>query len=60
MASLVDACILEAVEAATCIDFDVQVVVEERLRMPTRMKEGLIKKQSDMKRPAFLGALLDM
>ena len=34
MATLVDACIMEAVEAATCIDFDEEEITEERLRLP--------------------------
>ena len=60
MAYLVDACVLEAVEAATSIDFDQEEMAEERLRLPARMKGGGIKKQTDMRRPAFLGALLDI
>jgi len=60
VASLVDACILEAVEAATRIDSDVQVMANERLRMPTRMKGGGIKKKTDMRRKAFRGALLNI
>ena len=47
-------------EAATGIDFDQEEMAEERLRLPTRMKGGGIKKQIDMRRPAFLGAILDI
>jgi hypothetical protein len=59
MASLVNARISEAMEAATCIDFEDKEMAEERLRLPTRMKGEGIKKQMDLRRPAFLGALLD-
>jgi hypothetical protein len=60
MVSLVDACILEAVEAALSIDFNEENMAEERLRLPARMKRGGIKKHKNMKRPAFLGAVLDI
>ena len=60
IASHVDACIMEAVEASTSIDFDEEEMTEERLRLPTRMKGGGIKKLTDLRRPAFLGALLDI
>jgi hypothetical protein len=60
MAYLVDTCISEAVEAATSIDFDQEEMAEERLRLPARIKGGGIKKQTDMRRPAFLGALSDI
>ena len=60
MTLLVDACISEAVEAATGIDFDQEEMTEEKLRLPARMKGGGIKKHTDMRRPAFLGALLDI
>jgi hypothetical protein len=60
MAHLVDACILKAVEAAKGIDFEDEEMAEERLRLPARMNGGGIKKQTNMRRPAFLGALLDM
>ena len=57
MASLIDACILQAVEAATDMEFKEEDMEEERLRLPTRMKGGGIKKQTDLMRPTFLGAL---
>jgi hypothetical protein len=60
MAHLVDACISEAVEAATGIDFEQEEMVEERLRLSARMKGGGIQKQIDTKRPMFLDALLDI
>jgi hypothetical protein len=60
MAYLVDACILEAVKAARGIDFDQEEMAEERLRLPARMKRGGIKKQTNIRRPVFLGALLDI
>ena len=60
MASLVNARISEAMEAATCIDFEDKEMAEERLRLPTRMKGEGIKKQMDLRRPAVLGALRDI
>ncbi len=56
---MVDACISEVVKAATGIGFEKGELAEERLRLPTRMKGGGIKKLTDMRRPAFLGALLN-
>jgi hypothetical protein len=40
MATLVDACIVDAVEAATCIDFDEKDIVEKRIRLPAQMMGG--------------------
>jgi hypothetical protein len=60
MASLVDSYIKEAVEASTRTEFEEEEMAEERLRLQTRMKGGGIKKLSDLRRPAILGALLDI
>ncbi len=53
-------CILEAVEAATWVDFDMDMAAMERLRLPARMKGGGIRVATDARRPAFLVALLDV
>ena len=58
MAALVDACILETVEASTEIDFEEEEVAEERLRLSARMKGRGVKKLIDLRIPAFMGALL--
>jgi hypothetical protein len=60
MAEHVDWCILEAVQAATAVDFDMEAAAIERLRLPARMKGGGIKKATTTRRPAFLGALRDV
>ena len=60
MARHVDCCIMEAVQAATRVDFDTEVMAKERLRLPARMKGGGIKRATDLRYPAFLGALLDI
>jgi hypothetical protein len=60
MAGHVDCCIMEAVQATTGVDFDTEDATRERLRIPTRMKRGGIKKAEDTRYPAFLGALLDV
>ena len=52
--------IMEAVQAATGVDFDLEAAARERLRLPARMKGGGIKRAADTRRPAFLGALLDV
>ncbi len=56
----VDCCIMEAVYAATGVNFDTEVMAKERLRLPARMKGGGIKRTTDLRYPAFLGALLDI
>ena len=60
MAEHVELCIMEAVQAATGVDFDLEFAARKRLRLPARMKGGGIKKATYMRRPAFLGALLDV
>ena len=42
------------------MDFDTEVMAKERLRLPTRMKGGGIKREADTMYTAFLGALLDI
>jgi hypothetical protein len=51
---------MEAVQAAIGFDFDMESAAMERLRLPTRMKGGGSKKAVDTKRPALMGALLDV
>jgi hypothetical protein len=58
MAELVDVAIPEAVHATTGIDFDAETVARDRLRLPARLKRGGIWRMVDLKRPAFLGAML--
>ncbi len=42
------------------MDFDLESVAMERLRLLARMKGEGIKKAADTRRPAFLGALIDV
>ena len=60
MARRVDCCIMQAVHAATGVNFDTEVMAKERLRLPARMKGGGIKRTTDSWYPAFMGALLDI
>ena len=60
MAERVDNCIMEAVEAATRVDFDMDKAAQEGLRLPARRKGGGIKRAADTRRSTFLGALLDI
>ena len=60
MAELVDVAILEVCHAATGIRFDVEPVAKDKLRLPARLKGGGIKSMADMRRHAFLGAILDI
>jgi hypothetical protein len=55
MAGHVDYNIMEAVHAATGVDFDTEVVAKERLRLPARMKGRGIKRATDTMHPSFLG-----
>jgi hypothetical protein len=60
MAETVDVCIMEAVHAATGVNFETEKMAKERLRLPARMKGGGIKRTTDTRYPAFLGAMLDV
>ena len=62
MAELVDAAILEVVHAATGIRFDAEQVAKDRLRLHARLKGGeiVLRSMEDIRRPAFLGAFLDV
>ncbi len=42
------------------MNFDTEVMAKEMLRLPARMKGGGIKRATDTRYPAFLGALLDI
>ena len=53
-------CIMEAVHAATGVDFDGEEVARERLRIPARMKGGGIRRATETRYPAFQGAHLDV
>ena len=51
---------MEAVQAATGVSFETEKIAKERLRLPARMKGGGVKRTTDNRYPAFLGALLDV
>jgi len=42
------------------VNFKTEVMAKERLRLPARMKGGGIRRATDTRCPAFLGALLDI
>jgi hypothetical protein len=60
MAETVDLCILVAVQAVTGVCFETEKTAKERLRLPTRMKREGVKRATDKRYPAFMGALLDV
>ncbi len=60
MATRVDCYIMEAMQTATGVEFESELVARERLRIPARMKGGGIKRAADTKYPAILGAILDI
>jgi hypothetical protein len=60
MAKTVRLCIMEAVQAATGVNFETKKMAKERLRLPARMKGGGVKRATDKRYPAFLGAMLDV
>ena len=60
MAEYVDNCIIEAVHAVTGVEFNTEDAARERLRIPTRMKGGGIKRTRETRYPTFMGALLDV
>ena len=60
MAETVDLCIMEAVHAATGVSFETEKMAKERLRLPARMKGGGVKRATNKRYTAFLGALLDV
>jgi hypothetical protein len=45
---------------ATGIRFYAEHIAKDRMRLPARLKGGGIKRMADLRRPAFLGALLDV
>ena len=49
---------MEAVQAATVVELDTEVMAKERLRLQARMKGGGIKRAADVKYLTFLGAVL--
>ena len=60
LAEAVDASVLRAVQAATAAEFLGDNVAQTRLQLPARCKGGGVKKAWDLRRPAFVGALLDI
>ena len=60
MTELVDMVILEVIHAAIGIRLDAEQVAKNILRLPARLKGGGIRNMGDMRRPAFLEALLDV
>ena len=60
MSELVDVAILEAIHATTGFEFDAEIVAKDRLRLPARLKGGGIGSIVDLRRPTFLGAMLDI
>ncbi len=60
MVKTVDLCIMEAVHAATGLNFEIENMAKERLRLPARMKGGGVKRATHKRYPAFLGAMLDV
>ena len=48
MASHVDCCIMEAVHAATRVNFETEMMAKERLRLPARMKEGALRERQTL------------
>ena len=51
---------MEAVQTATGVNFETEMMARERLRLPARMKGGGIKRATVSRYPSFLGALLDI
>ena len=51
---------MEAVHAATGVDFDGEEAARERLRIPAKMKGGGIRRATETRYPAFLEALLEV
>ena len=60
MAETVDLCIMEAARAATGVSFETEKMAKKRLRLPACMKGGGVKRATNKRYPAFLGALLDV
>jgi len=60
MAELVDAAIIEAVHVATGIDLNADDVAKDKLRLSARLKGGGLRNMTNLRRPAFLGAILDI
>ena len=57
MVETVDVCIMEVVQAATGVNFESEKMAKERLRLPARMKGGVIKRATDKRYPAFFTRL---
>ena len=60
MVDLVDAAVLEVCHAATDIRFNDEPVAKDRLRLSARLKGRGIRNMTDLRRPTFLGAILDI
>jgi hypothetical protein len=55
MAETVDCCIMEVVQVATGVKLDIEDMAKERLRLPTRMKGGGVKKSDEQEISGLLG-----
>ena len=55
-----DAAILECAETATNNRFDPDTLPHDRLFLPTRLKGAGLRRADKLRRPAFVGALLDV
>ena len=55
-----DAAILEVCHATTGIRFGAESVAKDMLGLPARLKGGEVKSMGDLRRPAFLGVILDI
>jgi hypothetical protein len=60
MAVTVDLCIMEAFQTTTGVSFETEKMANERLRLPARMKGGGVKRATNKRYPALLGAMLDV
>jgi hypothetical protein len=60
MVETVAVSIMEAVHAVTNIDVNADEVAKDILRLSARLKEGGVRSVMDLRRPTFLGAVLDI
>ena len=60
MAEMVEGALLEATEQATRIDFGAEELAMQRLGIHARLKGGGLRKPTELRAPAFVGAILDI
>jgi hypothetical protein len=60
MAEIVDAAIMKVCHATICNRFGANPLAKDRLRLPARRKGGGVRSMVDLRRPAFLGAILNI